>query len=906
MEGGSGPEKGTKERCSDPVGEEHLISSPRLGSDSPRKRAGPLSPASPQAAPHRHGSVSLISHASRTLQRLVRGTSEPPTTTGSTCTAETHNEGELTVDERPSTASGGGDGGGGDGDGGGGGGGGGRIADQRVPSATSCPTQPSVALDSRERVPGSSTLHTQSPVRHSETQPTQATPQQQSRQQRSSHSRWRASGRHHRKSGALQESGGSDGRSARHSGGSKGDPRTLLRRAIRHRDLNGARVALQSGARANGRDEERTPPLHLCAEQEDHSKKQPQEAEESDREQAAAVFGALGTLLLEGGADPCVCGRRLENALHRAAWYGALSLTQAILRWQARSAEAERLVRAALGARNKHGATPLHLAAFGGHLTVTRAFLGAGAEVDARTKRGNTPLHRASSAGHHAVVQLLLQRGADPSLRNSRGLVAHLASSSYVRTGAGAAADDDDDDDDGEEEEEEEEGDAGDDCGDATNEESRERKVAAQATPPYAPPIQLQRAEAAPSHPRLLSHRPKPSGPTPNARRQYVVSKGRTILGQYAERLRELEQVLEVERERVTHAQGQGQAHLQVESASSSATSSFSNESVPRVHTGEFGLDLDEVDSFGYVPSTVELTGSTDSLRLSVQLDLSDSGSESDGGSVDSASEKGEEVGAAGEGERCADLTFAGAATLGAGVGTYFSDAAAVVADQPSVAVTKSGLLENSGLSGLSSGVEAYGSDSSGFDAGYIEPVSEGELTEVDGWAELGGVTCALPPARARASGERVGSAQRQAHSRYGRHPTRYPHKRSRATDVEEESVATLADAEEQAFAEWRHADEQEDVNEESSRSSTDDWNTRYQSILASFHSLDVNSLTEKRIAINQQVLQLSRDFVFCAKAYGKIIISELYLRDCQKTIKPTQDMPGVAGGAKYIVENIL
>jgi len=39
-------------------------------------------------------------------------------------------------------------------------------------------------------------------------------------------------------------------------------------------------------------------------------------------------------------------------------------------------------------------------------------------------------------------------------------------------------------------------------------------------------------------------------------------------------------------------------------------------------------------------------------------------------------------------------------------------------------------------------------------------------------------------------------------------------------------------------------------------------------------------------------------DFVHCASVYGKIIISELYLDDASKTIKPAK-LGGIAGGEK-------
>jgi ankyrin repeat protein len=60
------------------------------------------------------------------------------------------------------------------------------------------------------------------------------------------------------------------------------------------------------------------------------------------------------------------------------------------------------------------GWTPLHLAAFFGHLAAARLLLDAGAEVNAVSKNSltNTPLHAATAGKHVEVALLLLERGA--------------------------------------------------------------------------------------------------------------------------------------------------------------------------------------------------------------------------------------------------------------------------------------------------------------------------------------------------------------------------------------------------------------------------------------------------------------------------------------------------------------
>jgi ankyrin repeat protein len=95
--------------------------------------------------------------------------------------------------------------------------------------------------------------------------------------------------------------------------------------------------------------------------------------------------------------------------------------SKAILR-AARSGDAER-VRELLAtdpslanARDKDGSTPLHCAAWKGHLAVAELLLDAGADVNARNQNehyGDTPLHAAAHGNQRAVAELLIERGAD-------------------------------------------------------------------------------------------------------------------------------------------------------------------------------------------------------------------------------------------------------------------------------------------------------------------------------------------------------------------------------------------------------------------------------------------------------------------------------------------------------------
>ncbi len=70
------------------------------------------------------------------------------------------------------------------------------------------------------------------------------------------------------------------------------------------------------------------------------------------------------------------------------------------------------------------GSTPLHYAAWKGHVEVTRVLLDAGADTAAQNANGHwgtTPLHAAAHANNNAIVQLLLERGADMNAKDGNG-----------------------------------------------------------------------------------------------------------------------------------------------------------------------------------------------------------------------------------------------------------------------------------------------------------------------------------------------------------------------------------------------------------------------------------------------------------------------------------------------------
>lgn len=99
------------------------------------------------------------------------------------------------------------------------------------------------------------------------------------------------------------------------------------------------------------------------------------------------------------------------NPLHLACFGGHITVVGLLL---SRSAEL-------LHSSDRYGKTGLHIAATHGHYQMVEVLLGQGAEINATDKNGWTPLHCAARAGYLDVVKLLVESGASPKSETNLG-----------------------------------------------------------------------------------------------------------------------------------------------------------------------------------------------------------------------------------------------------------------------------------------------------------------------------------------------------------------------------------------------------------------------------------------------------------------------------------------------------
>jgi ankyrin repeat protein len=124
----------------------------------------------------------------------------------------------------------------------------------------------------------------------------------------------------------------------------------------------------------------------------------------------ASSFGAAAALVAWPTTRVEVRNSADESPLMLASLQGALTLVKALI---ARGADV-----------NKPGWAPLHYAATNGHLEVMQLLLDESAYIDAASPNGSTPLMMAAQYGSDTAVKLLLEAGADALLTNELGLTA--------------------------------------------------------------------------------------------------------------------------------------------------------------------------------------------------------------------------------------------------------------------------------------------------------------------------------------------------------------------------------------------------------------------------------------------------------------------------------------------------
>ncbi|KAK9813324.1 hypothetical protein WJX72_012535 [[Myrmecia] bisecta] len=111
-----------------------------------------------------------------------------------------------------------------------------------------------------------------------------------------------------------------------------------------------------------------------------------------------------------------IMGNAQSGGLHEAASKGDLDRVRQL--WTPQT----------LNSTDQDGWTPLHYAAFRGHLPVVRELLYRGANVTATEKKGRTALHLAAFGGNKDVASILCSRGAGVNTRDNSDMTPlHMA-----------------------------------------------------------------------------------------------------------------------------------------------------------------------------------------------------------------------------------------------------------------------------------------------------------------------------------------------------------------------------------------------------------------------------------------------------------------------------------------------
>ncbi|XP_066532025.1 transient receptor potential cation channel, subfamily N, member 1 [Hoplias malabaricus] len=212
---------------------------------------------------------------------------------------------------------------------------------------------------------------------------------------------------------------------------------TALHISCRRRDIEMAKVLVESGANLDFQNDEGQTPLHIAAWEGDE---------------------AILKFFYQNKANPNIADKMDRSPLHIAAERGHTSVVE-ILTEKFRSSVLPRtkdgstLLHIAsqcghpdtaltllkkgvpLHMPNKSGAVCLHSAAKRGHSAVVKSLLLKGAQVDTTTKDGQTALHIAVENCKPQVVQMLLGFGAQVQLRGGKDLETPLHVAARVKEG---------------------------------------------------------------------------------------------------------------------------------------------------------------------------------------------------------------------------------------------------------------------------------------------------------------------------------------------------------------------------------------------------------------------------------------------------------------------------------------
>jgi serine/threonine protein kinase len=117
-------------------------------------------------------------------------------------------------------------------------------------------------------------------------------------------------------------------------------------------------------------------------------------------------------IALENGANPNTKYDDGWTPLHIAAYRGHVEIVKLLLE---RGADPN--------AKIDDGSTPLHIAAYRGHVEIVKLLLERRADPNAKDNKGRTPLHSAAYNGHVEIVRVLLEYGANPRIADNKGRI---------------------------------------------------------------------------------------------------------------------------------------------------------------------------------------------------------------------------------------------------------------------------------------------------------------------------------------------------------------------------------------------------------------------------------------------------------------------------------------------------